>query len=297
MELVLMLIIAVFVLSYRQNSGENVYNAIRNTIINIYNKYAPYTYQEVREKSKQLGQEYTPKEYAMQVLLIGGLFAVIAYLYFYSIVWAIFYCVVSIMFIPYLSYLKNNRVYSEYLFEIIQVYCTNVINEFNTTQSFVKSLEGVRDSGILEDPVLTDVCHVIDMSYANGTIDEAVEWFNAKYPYYMVKNMHQLFVQITKEGAQDSGESLENMMMDIDLLVEGVYRDKMDREGSHKKFLGFGVALYFLVMLTQALLDEGNYKAMLDLWYVQALLHMIIVVNSYFIISGEKFYNEDTGVE
>lgn len=297
MELVLMLIIAIFVLSYRQNSGESVYNVVRQTIINVYNKYAPYTYQEVREKSKQLGQEYTPKEYVMQIILIGGLFAVIAYLYFYSITWAIFYCVVSIMFIPYLAYLKNNRVYSEYLFEIIQVYCTNVINEFNTTQSFVKSLEGVYESGILEDPVRSDVKTVIDMSYANGTIDEAVEWFNAKYPYYMVKNMHQLFVQITKEGAQDSGESLENMMMDIDLLVEGVYRDKMDREASHKKFVTFGLCLYFLVMLTQALLDEGNYKSMLDLWYVQALLHMIIVVNSYFIISGEKFYNEDTGVE
>lgn len=297
MELVLMLIIAIFVLSYRQNSGESVYNVVRQTIINVYNKYAPYTYQEVREKSKQLGQEYTPKEYFMQIILIGGLFAVIAYLYFYSITWAIFYCVVAIMFIPYLAYLKNNRVYSEYLFEIIQVYCTNVINEFNTTQSFVKSLEGVYESGILEDPVKSDVKTVIDMSYANGTIDEAVEWFNAKYPYYMVKNMHQLFVQITKEGAQDSGESLENMMMDIDLLVEGVYRDKMDRESSHKKFVTFGICLYFLVMLTQALLDEGNYKSMLDLWYVQALLHMIIVVNSYFIISGEKFYNEDTGVE
>ena len=67
MELVLMLIIAVFVLSYRQNSGENVYNAIRNTIIGIYNKYAPYTYQEVREKSKQLGQEYT----AIFIVLLG----------------------------------------------------------------------------------------------------------------------------------------------------------------------------------------------------------------------------------
>ena len=41
------------------------------------------------------------------------------------------------------------------------------------------------------------------------------------------------------EGAKDSGESLENMMLDIDLLVEGVYRDKVDREASHKKFVGF----------------------------------------------------------
>ena len=297
MELVLMLIIAVFVFSYRQQNGESVYKFIVNTITSIYNKYAPYTYQEVREKSKQLGQEYSVKQYISQIILIGGLFAVVAYLYFYSITMAILYCVVAIMFIPYLAYLRNNRVYSEYLFELIQVYTTNVINEFNTTQSFVKALEGVRDSGILEDPVLTDVSQMIDMSYQNGTIDEAVEWFNQKYPYYMVKNMHQLFLQITKEGAQDSGESLENMMLDIDLLVEGVYRDKMDREASHKKFVTFGVCLYFLVMLTQALLDDANYKAMLGLWYVQALLHMIIIINSYFLISGEKFYNEDTGVE
>jgi hypothetical protein len=29
--------------------------------------------------------------------------------------------------------------------------------EFNTTQSFVKALEGVVESGILEEPVLSDV--------------------------------------------------------------------------------------------------------------------------------------------
>jgi hypothetical protein len=201
------------------------------------------------------------------------------------------------MFIPYLAYLKNKKTYSEFIFEQIQVYTSNVINEYNTTQSFVKALEGVRDSGILEDPVLSDVRLMIDMSYQNGTIDEAVEMFNQKYPYYMVKNMHQLFLQITKEGAKDSGESLENMMLDIDLLVEGVYRDKMDREASNKKFLTFGIALYFLVMLIQTLLNKSNYKAMLSLGYVQVLLHLVIWINSYFIISGEKFYNEDTGGE
>ena len=108
--------------------------------------------------------------------------------------------------------------------------------------------------------------------------------------------MHQLFTQITKEGAKDSGESLELMMLDIDLLVEGVYRDKMDREISHKKFLSFGIALYFLQILTQYLLGD-NYEEMLSQTFVQILLHFIIIVNSYFIISGEKFYNEDTGVE
>ena len=297
MELFIMLVIAVFVMSYRMQNGESVYTFIINSIRDIYNKYAPYSYQEVRAKSKELGTEYTPKEYAVQVILIGGGAAVVGYFYFYSIVRAILYLAIAIMFIPYLAYLRTKKVYSEFLFEIVQVYCTNVINEFNTTQSFVKALEGVRDSGILEDPVYSDVCKVIDMSYANGTIDEAVQWFDAKYPYYMVKNMHQLFVQITKEGAKDSGESLENMMLDIDLLVEGVYRDKMDRQASHTKFLTFGIALYGLAILVQALLNINTYKTMLNEWYVRALLHGIIWINTYFIISGEKFYNEDTGVE
>jgi len=297
MELVLMLIIAVFVFTYRRQNGESVYSFIVEFIKSIYSKYAPYSYQEVREKSKQLGTEYTMKEYVTQILMIGGLFAAIGYFYFYSLIRAIIYLAVSVMFIPYLAYLRNKKAYSEFLFEEVQVYCTNVINEFNTTQSFVKALEGVRDSGILEDPIYSDVKKVIDMSYANGTIDEAVEWFDSKYPYYMVKNMHQLFVQITKEGAKDSGESLENMMLDIDLLVEGVYRDKMDRQASHTKFITFGIALYFLAILVQLLLNVSTYKVMLNQWYVRGLLHAIIWTNSYFIISGEKFYNEDTGAE
>ena len=297
MELFLMITIAIFVMSYRQQNGESVYTFIVDTIRSLYNRYAPYSYQEVKSKSKELGTDYSMKEYVTQVILIGGGAAVVGYFYFYSIIRAIIYLVVAIMFIPYLSYLKTQKVYSEFIFEEVQVYCTNVINEFNTTQSFVKALEGVRDSGILEEPIYSDVCKVIDMAYANGTIDEAVEWFDGKYPYYMVKNMHQLFVQITKEGAKDSGESLENMMLDIDLLVEGVYRDKMDRQASHTKFITFGIALYGLAILVQALLNIQTYKTMLNQFFVRCLLHGIIWINTYFIISGEKFYNEDTGVE
>ena len=169
--------------------------------------------------------------------------------------------------------------------------------EFNTTQSFVKSLEGVRDSGILEDPVLRDVKIMIQMSYENGTIDQSIEFFDKAYPYYMVKNMHQLFLQITKEGARDSGEALELMSMDIDALVEGVYRDRMDRQTFHKKFITFGCALFLLVMAMELLLTKDTYLELLENWYVQLLLHLIIIVNCYFLITGEKYYNEDVGVE
>ena len=297
LELILLVIIAIYVYSYRKNNGENVYKFISDDVVKAYNQYAQYSFKEVREKVKQLGQEYNTRQYLTQVLMIGGFAAVVSYLYFFSIIWTIIYVIAAIMFIPYLAYLRCKRVYSEYIFEQIQTYTTNVIMEFNTTQSFVKSLEGVRDSGILEEPVVGDVRTMIDMAYQNGTIDESINFFNQRYPFYMVKNMHQLFLQITKEGAKDSGESLENMSMDIDALVEGVYRDKMDRNEFHKKFLTFGCMLFLLVMAMQLLLGNDAYLNMIKLWYVQILLHAIILVNCYFLLSGEKYYNEDVGVE
>lgn len=297
MELIIWIAIAVFVFAYRMNTGDNVYQFFADTIANIYNSYAPYSFREVREKTKELGFEYTPKQYALQVLLLGGGAALVSFLYFYSIPITIIYIIIAIFFVPYLAYLRTQRLYSEYLFEQIQVYTTNVIMEFNTTQSFVKSLEGVRDSGILEDPVLRDVKTMIQMSYENGTIDQSVDFFDNKYPYYMVKNMHQLFLQITKEGARDSGEALELMSMDIDALVEGVYKDRMDRQVFHSKFLSFGAILFCLVFVIQLLFGREEYMKMLEEWYVPLILHAIIIINCYFLISGEKFYNEDVGVE
>lgn len=298
MELLLLLAIAVFVIIYRQGNGQDAYKKAADKAVEVYEKYAPYTFKEVRAKTKELGVEYTAKDYAFQILLIGGGAAVVSFLYFYNIIWAVVYFCAAIAFIPYLAYLRSQRLYSEYIFEQIQVYTTNVIMEFNTTQSFVKSLEGVRDSGILEKPIIDDLRTMIDMSYKNGTIDESIEFFNSKYPFYMVKNMHQLFLQITKEGARDSGESLENMAMDIDTLVEGVYRDQMDRKQFHRKFVSFGIILFGLVLVMQLLLGQENYIEMVDsMWYVQLILHAIIIINTYFLIKGEKFYNEDVGVE
>ena len=297
MEMILWLIIAIFVLAYRYNTGDNVYKFFADTVANVYNTYAPYSYKEVKEKTKELGYEYTPRQYMIQVLLLGGFAAIVSFIYFYSILITAIYVTIAVAFVPYLSYLRTNRLYSEYLFEQIQVYTTNVIMEFNTTQSFVKSLEGVRDSGILQDPVLRDVKRMIQMSYENGTIDESIEFFDKAYPYYMVKNMHQLFLQITKEGARDSGEALELMSMDIDALVEGVYKDRMDRQTFHTKFLTFGCALFLLVMVMQLLFGRSEYLKMLEKIYVQLILHAIIIINCYFLLTGEKFYNEDVGVE
>ena len=296
-ELLILLIIAVFVLIARRNPGENVYKYVTNKATDVYDRYAPYSFKMVHEKAVELGQEYSPRQYLTQVVVLGGMAAMVGWFYFYNLIIAAVYAVIAIAFIPYLSYLRLQRVYSEYIFEQIQTYTTNVIMEFNTTQSFVKALEGVRDSGILEEPVVSDVKKMIDMSYQNGTIDESIEYFNSKYPFYMVKNMHQLFLQITKEGARDSGQALENMSLDIDALVEGVYRDQMDRNNFHGRFLRFGVILYFLVVVLRYMLGEDNYIKLLDIWYVQMILHAIVIINAFFLLSGEKYYNEDVGVE
>ena len=296
-EILIIAVILVFIYIYRKNTGDSSYKFINKTIGDTYNKYAPYSFKVVREKAKELGQEYTSRQYAVQIIIFGVSAAFVAYLYFYSILWSVVYAVAAILMVPYLAYMRCKKAYSEFIFEQIQVYTTNVIMEFNTTQSFVKALEGVRDSGVLEDPLLTDVKEMIQMSYENGTIDEAIRFMNEKYDYYVIKNMHQLFLQITKEGSKDSGEALEGMLQDIDMLVESVYRDRIDRTNFYKKFIMFGLMLYFLVLLIQLFLGESSYVALLDEVFVVILLHCVILINTYFLISGIKYYHEDVGAE
>lgn len=296
-EFVIIIIIAVAVVMYRNYQGQNVGKYITSQVQVIYDKFAPYSFKMVRDKTKELGQEYTVRQYAIQTIAIAGFTGVITYMYFYSVIITIVYVIVAICFVPYLAYLRCKRIYSEYLFEQIQVYTSNVIMEFATTQSFVKSLEGVRDSGILDDPVLSDVSYMIELSYDNGTIDEAVNYMSEKYPYYIVKNMHQLFLQITKEGAQNSADSLDNMQLDIDMLIESVYRDRIERASFHKQFLQFGIMLYLMVMIVQYLLGTETYLILLQRWYIQFLLHGVLIVNTYFLLKGERYYNENVGAE
>ena len=301
MELIIFLIIAfiiIFVMAYRYNTGDNIYKYITKQANLLYDKYAPYSFKEIRQKVKDLGQEYTKKQYTIQVVVFASASAIISYLYFYNLVISLIYSLLSIVVIPYLTYLRCKRIYSEYIFEQIQVYTTNTIMEFATTQSFVKALEGVYSSGVLEDPVKSDVKTMIDMAYENGTIEESIRFMNDKYDYFIVKNMHQLFLLITNEGSKNSSDALESMSLDIDMLVENVYRDRMDRAAFHKKFLQFGIVLYLMVMLVQFLLGVESYISLLDSnLIVKVLLHGIIIVNTFFLLRGEKYYNENVGAE
>ena len=297
MEIIIVGIVLIFIITYRSSSGSGVYKFINEQKNRLYDKYAPYSYKEMRKKIKELGLDYTPRQYFVQVVLFAGIAAVVGYLYFYNLLVAIVYAVLAVASVPYITYLRSKRQYSEFIFEQVQVYVTNTIMEFATTQAFIKSLEGVVESGILEEPVLSDVKTMIALSYEKGDVNDSIAYMNAKYPYFMVKNMHQLFLQVTKEGAKDTEETFDNMLTDIDALVEGVYRDRMDRSEFHKQFLIFGIALYGIVMLIQLLLGVDSYIAMLDNPLIVILLHTLVGINTFFLLKGEKYYNENVGAE
>ena len=297
MEIILIGLIIIFIISYRTKKGESVYKFISEQAINTYKKFEPYSFRMMREKVKALGLEYSSRQYIFQFIIFAGLAGGISYLYFYNIIISVVYALIAVSFIPYITYLRCKRQYSEYIFEQVQIYCTNTIMEFATTQAFVKSLEGVAESGILEEPLLTDVKTMIALSYEQGDIYDSIKYMDTKYPYYMVKNMHQLFLQVTKEGAKDTSETFENMLSDIDVLVEGVYRDRSDRAVFHKQFLTFGVALYGMVALIQLLIGTETYIAMVDNILIRIFIHGVVIVNSWFLLSGEKYYNENVGAE
>ncbi len=298
MEFLIILAIVFFIFFYRQSNGENVYQFVTDSVGNVYEKYAPYSFKMIREKCKEMGLEYTPKQYTMQVVIFSVLAFVITYLYFYNVVISVVYVIITISFIPYLAYLRCKRVYSEFLFEQVQVYVTNTIMEFAVAQSFVKALEGVYNSGVIEDPVKTDIKVMIDLAYHNGDVGESIDYMNSKYDYYMVRNMHQLFLQVTREGARDTTKALDNMLLDVDELVEGVYRDRIDRAQFHKQFIQYGLLLYLMIMLVQLLITKEKYVVLVSgNILVRIALHIIVLLNSYFLLSGEKYYNENVGAE
>ena len=298
MELLIILFIVLFVVLYRNSNGESLYKFTVTSIGKVYDKYAPYSFKVVREKCKEMGLEYSTRQYTIQIIVFAVLAFVISYLYFYNVVISLIYVIVVVSIIPYLAYLRCKRLYSEFIFEQIQVYVTNTIMEFQTTQSFVKALEGVYESGVLEDPIKTDVKVMIDLAYHNGDVGESIDYMNNKYDYYMTRNMHQLFLQVTREGAHDTVGVLDNMLLDVDQLVEGVYHDRMNRSAFHKAFIQYGVLLYLMAMLVQLLIGQETYIEMVNSNIIlQIGLHIVILFNSYFLLSGEKYYNEDVGAE
>ena len=59
----------------------------------------------------------------------------------------------------------------------------------------------------------------------------------------------------------------------------------------------FGVALYGIIILSQMLISVETYISMLNIFIVKIAIHALVFVNSYFLLKGERYYNENVGAE
>ena len=84
MEILIIGVIVLFIVTYRSSSGAGVYKFVTEQANNLYNKYAPYSYKEMRKKIKSLGLDYTPRQYVTQIVLFAGFADVVGYMYFYD---------------------------------------------------------------------------------------------------------------------------------------------------------------------------------------------------------------------
>jgi hypothetical protein len=50
-------------------------------------------------------------------------------------------------------------------------------------------------------------------------------------------------------------------------------------------------------MLVQYLLGRETYLQLLERWYVQVLMHGVLIINTYFLLKGERYYYENVGAE
>ena len=116
-SIIALFLIGFGVVFYFKKGDTSMHKFIIDEVSTVYDKYAPYSYRQIRAKVKTMGQEYSPKEYLVQVAIFAGLAFAISYLYFYNIVVSIIYVVVVVSIIPYLTYLRCKRIYSEFLFE------------------------------------------------------------------------------------------------------------------------------------------------------------------------------------
>lgn len=52
-----------------------------------------------------------------------------------------------------------------------------------------------------------------------------------------------------------------------------------------------------MVALIQLLIGQETYIAMIDNVFIRIFVHGVVIINSWFLLNGEKYYNENVGAE
>ena len=68
-EIIIVGVILLFIVSYRYSAGEGVYKFITEQASNVYDKYAPYSYKEIRERIKKLGLQIWQKAQLLYICI------------------------------------------------------------------------------------------------------------------------------------------------------------------------------------------------------------------------------------
>ena len=82
MEFILISAILIFVVTYRNSSGEGIYKFFQDQATNAYDTFAPYSYKVMREKIKDLGLEYSARQYIIQIAGFAIVAGLVGYFYF-----------------------------------------------------------------------------------------------------------------------------------------------------------------------------------------------------------------------
>ena len=96
-ELFIIAVFVIFIALYRNYKGDDVSGFFRDQVQGMYERFVPYSFRVVREKTKQLGQEYTPRQYAIQVAIFAGFAGIVSYLYFYNLIISIIYAILLLL--------------------------------------------------------------------------------------------------------------------------------------------------------------------------------------------------------
>ena len=111
-EGIIIVFIVVFTIFYMFKSGDSMYKFVIDTSVTIYERYTPYSFRVIREKVKEMGLEYSTKQYLVQIVTFAGAAFAISYLYFYNPMVSVVYMIIVVSVIPYLTYLRCKRIYS-----------------------------------------------------------------------------------------------------------------------------------------------------------------------------------------
>ena len=161
-------------------------------------KLARYSYLGLRQNFKDLGYEYTIKEYIFHSLVImAGL------LIFYlgtktSFIYIVFLVIVSIGVIPYFIWLRRKQRYDQLVNEQVLLYVTTGILFIQEKKNSIKILSDLMElvNGSIK-AYIKEALNIIDES---TSYEEGLLYIESKLPFDSVKKFHALLISYKQDG-------------------------------------------------------------------------------------------------